>query len=282
MKGKIDTHYLKDERLSYLDYEGVKKIFVYTPPSYSTEAETFYPVIYAFDGQNMFSEPYGEYACEATFSVAVDKILEDNNINAIVVGIYNGEGEFTRDRELTMSKNFGTLVDPTVSQGFKVGTLDNTGEFIISTLKRFIDTNYHTKPNADLTMILGASSGGLAAYYLGLKYADVFGRVCSLSPATGLFLESDWLNFYDKIGFSKSQKILIYCGKNSSDWLENYLYGKTRDEVLSSCKIKPSLILKGFNAENVTEYFLNGAVHNETFWYEALKNNVDFFRFDLL
>lgn len=280
MKGKIDTHYLKDERLSYLDYKGEKKIFVYTPPSYSSETALRYPVIYAFDGQNLFSAPYGEYACEAPSSVGLDMILEDGNIDAIVVGIYNGEGEFTRDRELTMSKNFGTLVDTTESQGFKVGTLDNTGEFIISTLKRFIDTNYRTNPNADFTMILGASSGGLAAYYLGLKYADVFGKVCTFSPATGLFLESDWLNFYNKIDFSKSQKILIYCGKNSSDWLENYLYGKTCDDVLSSCKIKQSLILKGFNAENVTEYFVDGAVHNETFWHEALKNNVDFFRFD--
>lgn len=217
----------------------------------------------------MFNEPYGEYACEAPSSVGLDKILEDGNIDAIVVGIYNGEGEFTRDRELTMSKDFGTLVDPTDSQGFKVGTLDNTGEFIVSTLKHFIDTNYLTKPNADSTMILGASSGGLAAYYLGLKYPEVFGKVCALSPSTGLFLESDWLNFYKTITFSKTQKILIYCGKNSSDWLENYLYGKTCDDVLSSCKIKNSLPFDRFNMENVKEYFIDGAVHNEIFWHQA-------------
>lgn len=272
----IDTFYLKDEKnLSYKNECESKKIFVYTPASYKKESNKCYPVIYAFDGQNLFEESCGEYKCEAKSSVGLDKIFEKANKDVVIVGIYNGEGEFTRDRELTMCSDFGTLCDPTGSEGFKEGTLDKTGAFIVETLIPFIQSNYKVSTNKEDTTIFGASSGGLASFYLGLKYPDVFGNVYSLSLATCLFYKKDWEKFFNKVKFSVSQKMFVYCGKESDDWLENYLYNGLGDsDLLSASEIKPFLEEHGYIGSNINCLFESGAVHNEDAWNLAVKKSI--------
>lgn len=272
----IDTFYLQDEKnLSYKNEGGSKKIFVYTPASYKKECNKLYPVIYAFDGQNLFEESWGEYKCEAKSSVGLDKIFENADKDVVIVGIYNGEGEFTRDRELTMCSDFGTLCDPTGSEGFKVGTLDKTGAFIVETLIPFIQSNYKVSTNKKDVTIFGASSGGLASFYLGLKYPDVFGNVYSLSPATCLFYKEDWKRFFSKVKFSTKQNIFVYCGKESEDWLENYLYdGLGNTDLLSANEIKPFLKEHGYIENNINCLFESGAVHNENAWNSAVKKSI--------
>ncbi len=229
-------------------------------------------MIYAFDGQNLFEESWGEYKCEAKSSVGLDKIFENADKDVVIVGIYNGEGEFTRDRELTMCSDFGTLCDPTGSEGFKVGTLDKTGAFIVETLIPFIQSNYKVSTNKKDVTIFGASSGGLASFYLGLKYPDVFGNVYSLSPATCLFYKEDWKRFFSKVKFSTKQNIFVYCGKESEDWLENYLFDALGNRnLLSASEIKTFLVQNGFLEKNVQELFVDGAIHNEAFWQKAMK-----------
>ena len=49
-------------------------------------------------------------------------------------------------------------------------------EFIVQTLKPFIDSKYRTKKGVEFTSIAGSSLGGLISYYALIKYPTVFGN----------------------------------------------------------------------------------------------------------
>lgn len=273
---KIQTFILNDEKnLAYKGEESGKKIFVYTPDGYPHGLDV-YPVIYAFDGQNLFAS-CDDYKCEAKAPMLLEEICKKANAPCVIVGVYNGEGEFTRDRQLTMSSSFGTLVDPFNLPGFKEGSLEKTGDFVIETLIPFIEKNYKVSFYREERTVFGASSGGLASLYLGLKYSKVFGNICSLSPATCLFLKSDWERFFKSLNVTERQRILIYCGRNTSDLLESYLYdGLGNCDILSSRFIKP-LLYRFVNSRTVIkEVFFDNACHSEEYWRLAVEENIEF------
>lgn len=49
--------------------------------------------------------------------------------------------------------------------------------------KSWIDSNYHTKPEAKATTIGGISRSGMMAYYMLMAHPDVFGNIVIQSPA---------------------------------------------------------------------------------------------------
>ena len=57
--------------------------YIYLPPSYETNTDTHYPVMYMFDGQNIF---YDEDATYKT-SWGMSKYLEENPVDMIIVAI---------------------------------------------------------------------------------------------------------------------------------------------------------------------------------------------------
>ncbi len=276
MKGKIQTFILKDDVLLYKNCGGEKKIFVYTPPFYKFEKAKDYPVIYCFDGQNVFGT-CEDFTCEAKVSVSLEKICERAKVNAIIVGIYNGEGADTRNRELTMSKDFGLITDEGAEESYREGTLEKTGKFLTETLMPFMAEKFNVTDRPEKTILSGASSGGLASFYLGLCYPERFGRLSVLSPATALFYKKDWKRFLSSLSFSKEQKIFIYCGCNTEDELENFLYdGGGDNSILPAKDIKSMLENFGFDANLIREEFIGGAFHNEGAWKTALENNLEF------
>ncbi|HEY6852598.1 MAG TPA: alpha-amylase family glycosyl hydrolase, partial [Gemmatimonadales bacterium] len=56
-------------------------------------------------------------------------------------------------------------------------------DFLVQTLKPYVDRHYRTLPDGLHTGIAGSSMGGLISLYAALKYPDVFGRVGVFSPA---------------------------------------------------------------------------------------------------
>ncbi len=56
-------------------------------------------------------------------------------------------------------------------------------DFLVKTLKPFIDKNYRTAKDKANTAIAGSSMGGLISLYAVLKYPKVFGAAGVFSPA---------------------------------------------------------------------------------------------------
>jgi predicted alpha/beta superfamily hydrolase len=144
-----------------------RRVTVWLPPSYST-GKRYYSVVYMHDGQNLFrnEEAFGGRAWMVGDTIAKLPIRHQ----AIVVGIDNG-GQH-RINEYAPFRQRG-----------KGGEADLYLDFIVHTIKPFVDQHYRTLAYAEHTAMIGSSLGGLLTLYAGLRYPQVFGRIGVMSPA---------------------------------------------------------------------------------------------------
>jgi predicted alpha/beta superfamily hydrolase len=91
------------------------------------------------------------------------------------------------------------------------GEGDQYVDFLVKTLKPFIDKTYRTEKTKRNTFIAGSSMGGLISMYALLKYPRIFG-------GAGIFSPAFWVGakIFDDIkarGAKVNSKIYFYCGE---------------------------------------------------------------------
>lgn len=215
-----------------------KKIWIYLPKDYSATAKK-YSVIYMHDAQNIFD-------AKTSFSGEwnVDEKLDSLKAPVIVVGIEHGNEK--RIDELTPFKN----------EKYGGGNADNYLDFIVKTLKPYIDKNYRTKPKAKNTIIMGSSLGGLVSYYAILKYPEVFGKAGVFSPA--FWFSNDIYTLTEQTPKIKT-KIYFLCGDKESD-----------DMVKDMTKMERLLDTKRCYCLHLTKSkIVKGGEHNEKLWRDG-------------
>jgi predicted alpha/beta superfamily hydrolase len=85
--------------------------------------------------------------------------------------------------------------------------------FLIKSIKTFIDENYHTKPEPENTALIGYSLGGLAALYSIYKIST-FGKIGSLS---GSLWFDGWKEFMDtNTPLNIDSKVYLSLGKGEN------------------------------------------------------------------
>jgi len=174
-----------------------KKIWVYLPLNYEKSTKK-YPVIYMHDGQNLFDKT-ASYAGEWN----IDETLDSLKAKVIIIGIAHGNEK--RIDELTPYKN----------EKHGGGNANAYLEFIVKTLKPFVDLTYRTKTNATNTGIFGSSLGGLVSFYAALQYPEVFGKVGCFSPAFWINKKEIFQKMEDTQKFTT--KIYLLCGDKEDD-----------------------------------------------------------------
>ncbi|MEP6514495.1 MAG: alpha/beta hydrolase-fold protein, partial [Parafilimonas sp.] len=141
-----------------------RRVWVYLPQDYYTSNNT-YPTLYMQDGQNLFdvvTSFAGEWKCDETMEDLQNK---DSTNGIIIICIDNGG--------LTRIDEYSPWVNPF----YGGGEGDEYIDFIISTLKPYIDGHFRTLPTRENTGIMGSSMGGLISWYGGLAHQDVFSKV---------------------------------------------------------------------------------------------------------
>jgi predicted alpha/beta superfamily hydrolase len=176
-----------------------RKVWIYLPKGYATSSK-IYPVLYMHDGQNLFNEqtaPFGEWGVDE----ALDSLQQKTGKECIVVGIDNG------------GMKRMTEYNPYDNAKEGKGEGNQYIEFIVKTLKPYIDSKYKTKKGPENTFIAGSSMGGLISFYAMLKYPDVF-------SAGGIFSPSFWIApevFTDAEKFTTTAtqmpRFYMYAGK---------------------------------------------------------------------
>lgn len=235
------------ENVSIIDKEFVipelntisHKIWVYVPPNYATSTKK-YPVIYMHDAQNLF-DAKTSYIGEWEVDESLNKLFETTGKGFIVVGIENGGKE--RINEYT----------PWTHEKYGGGKGAIYIDFIVNTLKPYIDSTYRTKPEQKYTGLMGSSLGGLISYYGGLKYPNTFGKIGALS--TSFWFSPSVINFTKTRGAIKDMKLFLLVGKKEGD-----------EMVLGTEQARDLLIEAGFKSKNITSKIVSEGEHNETFW----------------
>lgn len=188
-----------------------RDIVVWLPPEYSSESDRRYPVLYMHDGQNIVDPSTSSFQVDWQIDEAADSLIKQKLIEPlIIVGIYN-----TPQRNNEYSEN-------------------DTGyaymNFIVDSLKPFIDRNYRTKPDRQNTANGGGSLGGLISFILAWQYSEIFSKAFCFSPA----FKIDRYNFVDNVlSYSGKKKEINLFICNGDDELDTRLQTGV-DEMLNA------------------------------------------------
>jgi len=212
-----------------------RSIRIYLPADYSTSKRK-YPVIYMQDGQHLFS---------------INKTGDDNwqidlflkqlpaKKQCIIVAIDNSE-KYRMSEYNPFDTYYGKQAGIPYAQ------------FLVETLKPYIDGHYRTKTDARHTAILGSSMGGIISMYAALKYPQVFGNA-------GLFSAVFWFSpkMYasaDSTAINKKSRFYFVCGDQEGNGASAMV---KMDSIVRS---------KGLSAKQSPATIVKGAKHDEQQW----------------
>lgn len=150
-----------------------RRAYIYLPDSYKEEPDRRYPVMYMFDGHNVFFDSDATYGK----SWGMNDYMNRSQKQLIIVAVEcNHEGDCRLQEYSPVNFDNSTL-----------GKIRGKGRiymnWMIRTLKPYIDENYRTLPDRENTLICGSSMGGLMALYGVCAYNHVFQRAACLSPS---------------------------------------------------------------------------------------------------
>lgn len=150
-----------------------RPLHIYLPDDYTNGMDR-YPVLYFFDGHNLFSDSDATYGK----SWGLKDFLDRWDHKLILVGIECGhEG----DERLSEYLPYRTLTPARFSMFKPMGRA--TIEWIVGEIKPMIDRGYRTLPDREFTGIGGSSMGGLMALYAGALYNHIFSKAACISSA---------------------------------------------------------------------------------------------------
>jgi predicted alpha/beta superfamily hydrolase len=228
-----------DENFAMPQFNRTRRIWLYLPPDYETSGKN-YPVLYMNDGQNLF-DAATSFAGEWEVDETLNYLYNQGREVPIVVGIDNG-GEY-RIGEYT----------PWPHIVYGGGEGDLYMQFIIQTLKPFIDEQYRTLPGREYTGIMGSSLGGLISHYGALQYPEVFSKA-------GIFSPSYWWSasvwpFTSGVENPGEMQLYLMCGGNEGQGTINNMLN-----------MQDTLLAAGFGAEEISTKVIPGGQHNESLW----------------
>lgn len=240
-----------------LEVDKNRFVRIFIPSDYYENPNLTYPVLYMMDGKNLFDK-YTSFAGEW----GVDEIMEERSKNHkqtyIVVGIDSAIDGDVRCQEMAPYGENITSIDG-LPQSFPVYG-DILGDFIVSKLIPAINQLYRTNK---VNTIGGSSMGGLFAYYLGMKYPDVFKNSICFSPAFCLYQEE-----HVKVELKK-----LIPNNNTFYLLVGNL--EYEHQFVELTKYTYELMLeKGFDRVKYV-HDLEG-IHHESFWNKYFDDALEF------
>lgn len=150
-------------------FDQPRKIHVFLPRDYELSGDRL-PVVYCNDGDNIFF-PDGVFGKCWQVAERISRMYLHNQIQKlIIVAICPGD----RHYEYSHIPHQG-------------GGLADYSRYLAKGIKPFIDAHYRTQ--ADQTLLIGSSHGGLAAFYTATQHPRQFPQIAALSPSFWLGLD---------------------------------------------------------------------------------------------
>jgi len=143
---------------------------VFLPPSYAEQDAARYPVLYAQDGQSLWSDHDGPAGVWDLDHVLAELWSLSAVQEIIVVSIDTASHRLDR---------FGPVPDPDHGGGRAAEHL----AAIVGSLKPHVDRTLRTLAHPKTTAVLGSSMGGLFSFYAAWNRPDVFGAAICLSSS---------------------------------------------------------------------------------------------------
>lgn len=155
--------------------------YIYLPADYDADPDRRFPVLYMFDGHNVFFD--GDAAFGKSWGM--NRYMGWSKKPLMIVAV-----------ECNQQGGRLSEYSPVSFENDSLGKIEGKGkiymDWLVKDLKPFIDTHYRTLPGRENTLICGSSMGGLMALYAVLHYNRYFSRAACLSPS--LWVDSEQMN----------------------------------------------------------------------------------------
>ena len=219
--------------------------YVYLPVGYG-ESDDRYPVLYMFDGHNLFTDE------EATYGKCwgLSDYLDYTGTQVIVAAVECNTVGNGRLSEYSP-------VDFTMRDGTKIkGRGKKYMDWLVDEFKPYIDQNYLTIPDRKYTAISGSSMGGLMTIYAILNYNRYFSMGAALSPSLWVYD-----NVAEVIERASLRRDTVYMDYGSKEFKNHSTQRKAFADACSA------FIQRGVN---LTSRIVPGGTHCEQSWEEQI------------
>ena len=225
-----------------------RKAYIYLPETYEKNPEKRYPVMYMFDGHNVFLDEDATYGK----SWGMKKFLDDHPRDLIVVAVEcNHEG----NRRLV---EYAPLTYKNSEHGSIKGKGSVLMNWMVNTLKPYIDEHYRTLTDRKNTIIAGSSMGGLMSLNGATTYNHVFQRAACLSPSLWVS-PGKVLEMVARAHIRRDTAIYMDYGE-----LEMFNHAATQESMISTAHL---LLTKRVN---LALRIVPGGNHSEASWEKQI------------
>ncbi len=216
-----------------------RRIWLYLPPDYET-SNANYPVLYMQDGQNVF-DVSTSFSGEWEVDESLNSLFDNGDDGIIVVAIDNGGANRINE------------YSPWVNPSYGGGEGDEYIDFIVETLKPYIDENYRTLSDRTNTGIMGSSLGGLISMYAAIEHQDVFSRAGIFSPS--FWFTDECYAQVSNTGKEADMRIYLLAGEQESASMVPDLYAMYN-----------TLLNAGFSQDELFITTHPDGQHSEWYW----------------
>ncbi len=241
-----------------------RMVRVYLPSNYDFDnPEKRFAVLYMMDGKNLFDD-YTSYAGEWHVDETIEKRVRQNKESFIVVGIDSAPRDIDRTLEMTPQSDHLSYHDKSEVNGYA----EKLACSIVYELKPLIDSTFFTLDDDINTGIGGSSMGGLMAFYMGMRFKDIFGFSLCFSPAFLVYQNSYFKKTLKKHHFNPEEfgMFYLYCGgqefERRFEDLTFYTYKYLRKE--------------GFERNQLKLLYDSEMLHNEYAWSKYFPEAVSY------
>ena len=234
-----------DVTLPTLTGDKTRAAYCYVPDVSRDDPERRFPVLYMFDGHNVFFDEDATYGK----SWGMLEFLERSKAPLIVAAVAcNQSPDNSRLEEYCP----WTCYMPGFGHIKGKGKL--TMEWLVGTFKPYIDENFPTLPDRHHTFIAGSSMGGLMTIYAISRYNRYFSRGAALSPSI-LFAEGRVDKLLEKGIYRKNTVLYMDFGMKELE--------SRKDAIPRFAEIIGMLMEKNVA---VTSRLIPDGEHNEASW----------------
>ena len=151
-----------------------RRAYVYLPTMYREQPGRRFPVLYMFDGHNLFFDSDATYGK----SWGLANYLDFTDTPLIVAAV-----ECSHDPNNGRLSEYSPYDCASPAWGEFKGRGDVTMRWFTRRFKPLIDRRFRTIPDREHTFIGGSSMGGLMSLYAVTRYNHVYSRAAALSPS---------------------------------------------------------------------------------------------------
>ncbi|MBQ2947616.1 MAG: alpha/beta hydrolase [Clostridia bacterium] len=197
--------------------DDMRTLHIYLPDDYEKSGES-YPVMYFFDGHNLFFNEDATYGK----SWGLKAFMDGWHKKLIIVGV-----------TCSMTNRLVEYCPYHFTKGFLgeiKGTGDATIRWMIEELKPVIDREFRTMPLRECTAIGGSSMGGLMSLYAAVRYNTWFSKAACLSSTIGPCME-DFREDIAACAMSPDTRVYLSWGTEEGGGSKLYPRSDTREDM---------------------------------------------------